>query len=92
MPPVILIGLPPGVVHSTVRDPVNGTVFEPNVTVEVDDATVERLKGVEQFGFSFLVGDPTATLVVPPPAVAAAAAPEVPPAPTVAADRAASPQ
>jgi len=68
VPNVTLVGLPSGTTHATVTDPETGTVFEPNVTVEVDAATAERLKAVEQFGFSFLVGDASALETVKSPA------------------------
>ena len=90
MPTVTLVGLPSGVAHTTVHDPESGLTFEPNIPVEVDDATVKRLKSVEQFGYAFWVGDPAATKTASPPLPAVAAA-VVTPEPIPAAD-AASPQ
>lgn len=68
MPQVTLVGLPSGVAYSTVHDPDTGITFEPNVSVEVDDPSIEvRLKSVEQFGFTFWFGDPAAFNVVAAP-------------------------
>ena len=87
MPLVTIVGLPRGVVYTTVRDPETEVVFEPRVTVEVDDATVERLKGVEQYGFTFYVGDPSAfNVVASPDDVSAPAVAPVDPAPAEATD------
>ena len=88
---VTLVGLPPGVSHSTVRDPETGITFEPNTPVEVADETIEaRLKSVEQFGFSFWFGDPSALGTVASPAdvpdPAAAEVTDAPPAPPATAD------
>ena len=68
MPAVTLIGLPLGVTHTTVYDPESCVTFEPNVTHDVDDATAERLKSVEQFGYAFWIGSTAAFDVVASPA------------------------
>lgn len=69
MAPVTLVGLPPGLTTSSVYDPGTGLTFEPGVTVDVDDPTVEeRFKSLEQMGYTFLFGDPSPldTVVAPP--------------------------
>ena len=93
MPSVTLVGLPRGVTHTTVHDPATGITFEPNVTVEVDDSTIEaRLKTLAQFGYTFWFGDPAALDIVPAPDVpalpdpAAALVTDAPPAPPATAD------
>ena len=96
MPKVTLVSRPSGT-HAEVVDPETGITFIPNVTVEVDDATAKRLKSVEQFGFTFYVGDPAAletvvspddvldapSVFIPTPDPEVPATADVPPASTV---------
>jgi hypothetical protein len=64
---VTLVGLPAGLSYTNVYDPGTGIRFEPGVTVNVDDPTVqERLGKLEAMGYSFLF-DGAALDVVPAP-------------------------
>lgn len=66
MPQITLVGTPRGE-SSHVIDSETGDIYLPGVSREVDDATVERLRSTEQFGFTFHVGDPAALEVAPAP-------------------------